>query len=97
MSDNEVIERYHLSRQAYLSRQDVFKLFGIANIPSQHLKNKVFNSLRARIREYLDKQGKKLDTESFLPTDLVFKFADNQMLLKQIEKDYAEMQKRKIN
>ena len=95
MSDKEIAERYQLSRQAYLSRQDVFKLFGIENVTSQNLKNKTFSSLRARIKEHLDKIGKKLDTESYLPTDLVFKYADNQMLLKQIEKDYAEMLKRK--
>lgn len=92
MGENEIIEKYQLSRRAYLNKQDIIKLFGLN---SRKLENQVFSNLKVRIVDYLNTIGKKLDDLRYLPTDLVFKFADNQSLLKQIEKDYSEMMKRK--
>lgn len=90
MDENEVIERYRISRKAYICKKELARL---ADMDSVKLINEVWGKLRKQILDYLKTIDKELEHDKYLPTDLVFKFLPNQRLQRQIEKDYADLMK----
>lgn len=88
MNESITKNRYALSRKAYINRKELGQLL---MIDSKKMIEKIWISLRIDIQDYLKTINKELIDEKMLPTNLVFKFLDNQNLLKQIEKDYAQI------
>ena len=91
MNENTINERYMLSRKAYITRKEFQKLL---MIDSEKKAIKIWQNLRVQIQDYLKNLDKELIDEKLLPTDLIFKFLDNQQVIKQIEKDYMSIIKK---
>lgn len=91
MNETTIKNRYVLSRKAYINRKELQDLL---MIDSKKMIDKIWQTLRIEIQDFLKSIDKELIDERMLPTNLVFKFLDNQNLLKQIEKDYMQLKTR---
>ena len=47
-----------------------------------------------KIQDVMQRNKKELIDEKLLPTDLVFRYLDNQLIKNQIEQDYMSIQKK---